>query len=119
MVAVGGAALIVTVPLVHDRTTYGTFDKSGLPPRIEWCGRRYEGPQASESARTFTEAEAQGFEAAGQWQKIGTTPAGNSYFAKVMSGADKRHFLTDVCTMGVWVKVGDDRYVSYSLSGGP
>lgn len=118
-VAVGAAALAIAIPLIHDRTTFGTFDKSGLPPRIAWCGRRYVGPQPGTTPPTVTQAEAKGFETVGQWQRIGTTPAGDPYFAAVMSASDKHRFFTDVCAMGVWVNVGPDQYVSYSLSGGP
>ncbi len=113
-------ALFAVAPtLVHNRVVYGTFATWEAPPRVDYCGRRYyPGPES----KPQTQAEVVAFLAQNNMHgltQIATAPSGRPVVANVMSSEMKARYSTEVCTMEVWVKTGEDAYVPYSLSGGP
>ncbi len=125
VLALIGIALLVVVeatPAIQRRLAYGTFSTQGPPPRIDYCGRRYY-PDSNfpNSAYESESAVAAELSANGQTglTRIGTTPSGMPISANVMTAAQRASFHTGVCTMVVWVHVAPDRYLAYSLSGGP
>lgn len=120
LVAFGVAAVAifaVAPAAIHNRATFGTFDTSGAPPRVDYCGRRYY-----PGDRTDTLARVQEFLALnGEFgvTQIDTAPSGMPIIANVMPPNVRAHFHTTVCTMGLWVQIGPDAYRAYGLSGGP
>ncbi len=113
------AIFAVAPTFVQNRLVYGTFSVSGMPPRVDYCGRRY---YPSSTFAPQTGAHVDRFLAEnGRYgvESIGTTPSGMAVVANVMSPALKAEFHTDVCAMEVWVRGGPDSYVPYGLSGGP
>lgn len=117
------AAVIAALPLIEDRITFGTFSTQGPPPRIDYCNRRYypdanfpNSPTESGSA-VAAELSANGFKGL---TRVGTTPSGMSIVTHlVMTPAQQAGHDMEVCTMVLWVQTGSDRYVGYSLAGGP
>jgi hypothetical protein len=93
---------------------WGTLDRSGSPPRIDWCGRRYY-----PGIRPLTAAEFAQFPVPAPWTQVLTTPSGQPVYATVATAALKRQFHTEVCSMLLVVRENSDRYVVYPLSGGP
>ena len=114
LIAVAAAALAYQE--FSARTTYGTFwPASGPPPRVDWCGRRYY-PAPDPQSVTLDRARAL---ANGPLQQVGTTPSGMPVLAAPLSDAKKAAFRSDVCAFVVFVKVSDDRFQPFGLSGGP
>jgi hypothetical protein len=113
---IGGVA---AAPAVQNRLTYGTFSTQGPPPRVDYCGRRYY-PSEPASAQTRSEIDdflrKNGFHGL---QQIATAPSGMPILANVIPAEARVAYQTRVCTMILWVKITPDRYVGYSLSGGP
>lgn len=102
---------------LESRLRYGTFDIASAPPRIDYCGRRYDAGN-----RTQTLAGVQTFLAENDLDgltMIDTTPSGMPIVANVLSPEVRAQYHTDVCTMSLWVQTGPDSYVPYGLSGGP
>ena len=117
LLAVVAAATVLTIPrgirAYATYTQWGTLSPQGAPPRIEYCGRGYlPGPQ------TYTREQllAHGY---GLSARVLTSPAGDPIYADVMSAATRSAYHTSVCTMGLALQLGPDRYLGYSLSGGP
>ena len=122
IVGIALLAVLVVFPAIGRRLAFGTFSTEGPPPRIDYCGRRYY-PDSNfpNSAYDSGSAVAAKLSANGQTglTRIGTTPSGMLISANVMTQAQRASFHTSICTMGVWVQVGPDRYLAYGLSGGP
>lgn len=96
---------------------YGTFDTTGAPPRVDYCGRRYYPGRSID-----TLVQVHNFLALNHLQgltRIGTAPSGMPIVAYVAPPSVRAKFHTDVCAMEVWVRSGSDSYVGYGLSGGP
>lgn len=103
--------------VVNNQAVYGTFDTSGPPPRVDYCGRRYFSTDRSMTAdQVKADLVLNGL--AGL-SRIGTAPSGMPVVANVMPPAVRARYHTDVCTMEVWVQTGPDSYRPYVLSGGP
>ena len=118
------AAGIVTVAVfavapvsIHDRLAFGTFDMSGAPPHVDYCGRRYYPQGMNYSSAGVAAFLAQVGEEG--LTRIGMAPSGMPIVANVASPATQAGYHTNVCTMGLWVQTGSDTYVGYVLSGGP
>jgi hypothetical protein len=102
---------------VHNRLTYGTFETAGAPPRVDYCGRRYY-----PGTRVETLVGVNEFLANNRLQgttQVATAPSGAPVIAHVNSPEVRAQYHTSVCTMVLWVKMGDDSYRFYGLSGGP
>ena len=113
---IGGVA---AAPAVHNRLTYGTFSTQGPPPRVDYCGRRYY-PSETGLAETRREIDAfLGMNGLEGLQRIATAPSGMPIVANVIPADTRVAYHTSVCTMILWVQTAPDRYLSYSLSGGP
>jgi len=105
------------VAALHNRAAFGTFDTSGAPPRVDYCGRRYY-----PGSNVDTLAQVKAFLALDKLYgitRIDTAPSGMPIVANVMSPDLRARYHTDVCTMLLWVQTGPDSYLAYGLSGGP
>jgi hypothetical protein len=118
VVAIGASFFIPqALAALHNRDVFGTFDTSGAPPRVDYCGRRYY-PGSS----VDTLAQVNAFLASNKLHgitRIDTAPSGMPIVANVMSPDLRAHYHTSVCTMSLWVQTGPDSYLGYGLSGGP
>lgn len=113
-VALGVASIGIVVNLNSVYAEWGTFDRSGSPPRIEWCGRRYYPVWPPLGAHDFAHVPEPR-----PWSRILTTPSGAPVLAIASTAAEKAKYGTDVCAMLLFVKESPDRYLKYPLSGGP
>ena len=77
-----------------------------VPGRIEACGRTFGHKDGSVGAGPFKLAEIQKVEG-GNLQRIRTLGMGREVWAR------------PGCGLGVFLKVGDDRFLGYGLLGGP
>jgi hypothetical protein len=122
LVAIALLAVAVATPAIERRLAFGTFSTEGPPPRIDYCGRRYypdsNFPNSAHRSGSAVAAELSANGPTGL-TRIGTTPSGMPISANIMTRAQRASLHTSVCTMGVWVQVGPDRYLAYGLSGGP
>jgi hypothetical protein len=113
-------ALFAVAPtLIYNRVAYGTFAAWEAPTRVDYCGRRYY-PGAERRPQSLAEVTA--FLAANHLSgltQVATAPWGKPVIANVMTPEMKAKYMTQVCTMELWVKTGNDTYVPYALSGGP
>ena len=122
---VGATVLLIgastTIPrglvAIHNRATFGTFDTTGAPPRVDYCGRRYY-PGSKTETRTQVEALL-ALNGLRGLTRIDTAPSGMPIVARVMPPQVRAQYHTNVCTMEVWVQTGPDAYRAYGLSGGP
>lgn len=118
VVAIGASFFIPrALTALHNRATFGTFDTSGAPPRVDYCGRRYY-----PGSNVDTLAQVNSFFALNKLYgitRIDTAPSGMPIVANVMSANLRARYHTDVCTMSLWVQTGPDSYLGYGLSGGP
>jgi hypothetical protein len=102
---------------IHNRAVFGTFDNTGPPPRVEYCGRRYY-----PGDKTETLAQVQTFLAGDQLHgltQIDTAPSGMPIVTHVIPPEVRAQYHTNVCTMVLWVQTAPDAYLGYGLSGGP
>jgi hypothetical protein len=102
---------------LHNRAAFGTFDTSGAPPRVDYCGRRYYPGGNVDSL-----AQVNAFLALNKLYgitRIDTAPSGMPIVANVMSPAVRASYHTNVCSMSLWVQTGPDSYLGYGISGGP
>jgi hypothetical protein len=113
-------ALFAVAPtLIYNRVAYGTLAAWEAPTRVDYCGRRY---YPAEERQPQTLAEVTSFLAENKmsgFTQVATAPWGRPVVANVMSPEIKAKYMTQVCSMEVWVKTGNDAYVPYALSGGP
>lgn len=119
--AAAAVAIFAVAPTISKavsaQLTYGTFDTSGPPPRVDYCGRRYYPSDRSMTAdQVKADLALNGFVGL---SRIGTAPSGMPVVTNVMPAAVRAQHHTDVCTMEVWVQTGPDSYRPYGLSGGP
>jgi hypothetical protein len=115
-VLVAGPALLS----IHSRLAFGVWDPWSNPTRISYCGRTYDVAAsgtlwARERATSGTDP---GFRAA--WSEVGRTDAFAPYYAMVVPDPVRQRFSPPLpCTMAVYLRLGDDAYLPYGLSGGP
>jgi hypothetical protein len=122
-----GAGLVVAVlaggALEYvNRADYGTFNLSGQPPRIDWCGRRYypaDAPVDLTRAAALQLSEPSPGWTASDFHPVGRTPSGLAFYARLTSGRDRFAGPLLPCAMAVFLEVGQDRFHAYGLSGGP
>lgn len=104
------AVLVLVLIVLPGRDSNTIRDASTLPSRIQVCGRTWT---RDSTGRQFTLDQARAFKSAGEPSIVATGP-----FAPCPAGP-----CTDVaggaCDTVVFVRVGQDVYVDYSLSGGP
>lgn len=113
------ASFAVAPSLIHDRITYGTFDTAGVPPRVDYCGRRY---YPGDTVHVQSLAQVDAFLAKDGLHglaRVGTAPSGMPVVTNVLPSGIQAQMHTNVCTMELWVQSGPDAYVAYVLSGGP
>lgn len=120
-VALAAAAIAVTPRVaasLHSRITYGTWDPTSPPDRIEYCGRRYYGGPGRVTTRE--EITATAVEFSNGWRVIGRTDNGTPYYAMVVPNSVRNKVSPPLpCTMIVYLQVGPDSYRGYPLTGGP
>jgi hypothetical protein len=114
-----GASIPVSglLEAMHNRAVFGTFDTTGAPPRVDYCGRRYYPGDKSE-----TLAEVKAFLLVDQLHgltQIDSAPSGMPIVTNVIPTDVRAAYHTNVCAMVLWVQTGPDAYLGYSLSGGP
>jgi len=105
---------------VHSRQSFGVWDPRSQPVRIKYCGRTYNGGAGGTSS--LREQAISGVDPGSHsvWREVGTTDADVPYYAMVMPDSVRRRFSPPLpCTMAVYLRVGDDAYAPYILSGGP
>ncbi len=110
----GCAAAVIGVNLLTVYAEWGTLDRTGPPPRIQWCGRRYYPGTRPLTAQQFSQLLEPR-----RWTRVLTTPSGDPVLAIPATASEKAAFQTDVCAMALVVREGSDRYLVYPLSGGP
>jgi hypothetical protein len=104
---------------LHSRITYGTWDPTAQPARIEFCGRRY---YAGAPATVTREWAMGGVDPSfgATWREVGRTDGGVPLYAMVVSESTRNRFSPPIpCTMMVFLQTGRDSYRRYGLSGGP
>jgi hypothetical protein len=116
--AIATIAIFAVAPTaIHNRAAFGTFDTTGAPPRIDYCGRRYY-----PGSNTDPLAQVQHFLALNKLHgltRIDTAPSGMPIVTNVIPPQVRAQYHTNVCTMVLWVQTGPDAYLGYGLSGGP
>ena len=112
VVIVAAATWLVVVPRVRNALAGadGIHDAATLPGRIQLCGRSW---RKDELARTFT--------AAGIREEFGVEPmiVDPGPFASCPPGPCTDVAQSEACHVVIWVRVGEDGYMDYSLQGGP
>jgi hypothetical protein len=111
VVAVIGLGVVYpAVAVVLSRKDYGTFAFWKVPNRIDDCGRRYDesGPQQG-TLRCSSPNQARRAE-------NGASYLGRSIYADAAPPSPPRY---TVCTMVMYIPLGDGRWETYSLSSGP
>jgi len=93
---------------------YATIAFWRTPDRIDYCGRRYfAGGTEQGSPAAFTrEVDSR---AEPRWQTVGHTFS----LRPIQAPVAHRRGLSSVCTVVLYVPVGNGRYRSYVLSGSP
>ena len=114
------AEVVVAAPTtIRNRMVFGTFDTTGAPPRVDYCGRRYfpaEHPSTETLEQVTDSLAGSGLRGL---TRIDTAPSGMPVVANVLTPTQRGQFHTSVCTMVLWVQTGPDSYIAYGLSGGP
>ena len=112
LVVVTAAIGLVVVPRVRNALAGadGIHDAGALPGRIQLCGRSW---RKDELARTFT--------AAGIREEFGVDPmvVDPGPCASCPPGPCTDVAQAEPCHVVIWVRVGQDGYMDYSLQGGP
>ncbi len=103
-------ALVVVAPRVGNvfAGVLGVHDAAALPGKIQLCGRSWRKDALD---RRFTEAELELF---GGGAVVDPGPLGSCPSGPCTDVAQPRP-----CGVVVWVRVGEDAYLHYSLQGGP
>lgn len=108
------AVLYPATAAVLSRKDYGTFAFWKLPNRIDYCGRRYyDGGTLSGTPAKF---QSQDDEKGARWTFLSWTFSGRSIDAVVSPASDRQQTL---CTMILYIPLGERRWEDYPLSGGP
>ena len=109
---VAATTWLVVVPRVGNALAGadGIHDAGALPGHIRLCGRSW---RKDALARTFT--------AAGIREEFGVDPivVDPGPFASCPSGPCTDVAQAEACHVVIWVRVGQDGYMDYSLQGGP
>jgi hypothetical protein len=119
-VATSVLALVVVVAggvALWYRQTYNVWPGQGASTRVRWCGRDYE--NSSGTPRTWRQISAQ---APFPIQPVGQYPPlfGQELYAALTPAAQRDVVSPPLpCTMAVYLRTGADRYLAYSLEGGP
>ena len=101
------------------RATYNVMPGQGASTRVHWCGRDY-GSSGSrpQTWRQISAGQRPPVRAVGHYPPLGL-PA-QELFAAVTPGAQRPSVRPPlVCAMVVYLRTGPDRYIPYSLEGGP
>jgi hypothetical protein len=106
--------LVLAGRSIYSRAAFGTWDPTALPTRISYCDRHYL--PGSHVARSQIDAEGNF-----PFRQVGTTADGKPIFAQPLPDSERHKYGNPPlpCAMSVYLKVGDDDYVAYGLSGGP
>jgi hypothetical protein len=120
--AVGVVALASLVALgwvSYSRAAFGTWNPMAQPNRIDYCDRRYY--PGWHFTRAQIDARGNGL-GVFPFRQVGTTPSGTPILAKPLP--DEMRHRTPYsgplpCAMTVYLKVGQDDYIAYGISGGP
>ena len=103
------------------RAFYGSWWQT--PTRISYCGRTYIAAKAGltlADVRTLESHTALPGDRPYPLVSIGSAPpvVGGQMLAALTPEAQRRK-LGVACTMGLYLKTGDDRYTAYGIIGGP
>ena len=111
VIALGVAYPAIAAAL--SRKDYGTFAFWKVPNRIDYCGRRYydSGPQPGSPTLFESQDSAQG----AHWSFLSWTFSGRSIYADVAPVSSSN----SVCTVALYIPIGDGKWETYGLSGGP
>ena len=112
LTVVVSAAILVPLLVVAGNVLQGPgatsiHSRFGLPDRVHVCGRDYRGPAR---VQTLAAIRADGIE---------PVLVDTGFFAPCPVGACTAVALPTPCATVVFIRVGDDAYVSYELLGGP
>ncbi len=112
VVVAAAATWLVVLPRVGNALAgaHGIHDAGALPGRIQLCGRSW---RKDELARTFTAADIR--------EAFGVDPivVDPGPFASCPPGPCTDVAQAEACHVVIWVRVGQDGYMDYSLQGGP
>jgi hypothetical protein len=95
--------IVIAAIVLQGPGVMSIHDTAKLPDRVHVCGRNF---QKAEPARTLGEIRSEGIDPV----VVDTGP---------LAGCPANACVTIGCTTVVYVRVGDDAYVSYVLLGGP
>lgn len=116
VVPVAGLALLS----IHSRLAFGVWDPGSRPTRISYCGRTYD---VAANSTVWTRERATGGTDPGAqaaWSQVGRTDAFVPYYAMVVPDSVRQRVSPGLpCSMAVYLRLGDDAYLPYGLSGGP
>ena|SRR5438876_12125281 len=118
LAALGLPALLLSGWLIYSRSAFGTWDPTAQPDRISYCGRTYlPGEHVS---RAIIDSTGNG-PGVFSFRQVGSTAGRTPFFAKPLPDSVRYRYGTPPLpyAMAVYLKVGDDDYVAYGLSGGP
>lgn len=108
VLVVGGSLISKTVADGRDPNTIHALGT--LPERISVCGRTWTRDRLLRQ-RTLENAHA--------WQGVRPIVVATGPFAPCPAGPCTTSASPSSCQTVVWVRVGEDVYVDYALSGGP
>jgi hypothetical protein len=121
-IVVGGIILVLLAlagRAVYSRAAFGTWDPAAPPTRISYCNRTYL--PGSHVTRIQINADGNSL-GTFRLRQVGATADGKPIVAKPLPD-NVRHKYGNAsplpCAMVVYLKLGDDDYVAYGLSGGP
>jgi len=104
-------ALVVILVVVPGRDPNTIHDAAALPARIQVCGRSW---MMDTSRRRYTLDQARSTKSSGEPSVVATGP-----FAPCPPGPCTGVAAPAPCDTVVFVRVGQDAYVEYALTGGP
>jgi hypothetical protein len=106
--------LVLAGRSIYSRAAFGTWDPTALPTRISYCDRNYL--PGSHLTRSQIDAEGNF-----PYRQVGTTADGKPIFAQPLADSERHKYGNPPlpCAMGVYLKLAEDDYVAYGLSGGP
>ena len=114
LVVIGLGVVYPGVAAVLSRKDYGTFAFWKVPNRINYCGRRYDDSGPQQGSPTLFESHDS--EKGAHWRFLSWTFSGRSIYTDAAPLSPPRY---TVCTMVLYIPLGDGRWETYSLSGGP
>lgn len=112
VLAVTGLAYLGGAPVLS-RRDYGTLAFWSMPKRVDYCGRRYyEGTPVTGSATQIWDSYR---DRTDRWTLTSRTFTGRPIYAVLTD----RLAVSRVCAIALYVPLGDGRWETYPLSGGP